>query len=109
MLNDFTAAPSHGEGGEHRVPGEMTVRRCPLYVRMSSLGLLGVGQSFDAPRLFILLSSRGPFLHPSRVPCPLSPSFPREHITSFREFCDGSYPPDVIVWGWNNARGTVPK
>ena len=24
-------------------------------------------------------------------------------------FQASSYPPDIIIWGWNNARGTIPK
>lgn len=24
-------------------------------------------------------------------------------------FIDSSYPPDVIIWGWNGARGTLAK
>jgi hypothetical protein len=25
------------------------------------------------------------------------------------EFKASSYPPDIVVWGWNGARGTLPK
>lgn len=36
-------------------------------------------------------------------------SYPRDTIYSHEAFVKSSYPPDVIVWGWNKARGTDAK
>lgn len=33
----------------------------------------------------------------------------RDAVYSHEAFVKSSYPPDVIVWGWNKARGTDAK
>lgn len=39
----------------------------------------------------------------------LSPIFfiNRDKVFSEEAFVKSNYPPDVVVWGWNNARGTA--